>query len=102
MNLTRREYEKSIETITTVTDMLEADFANIDELNQMNIVPTENTVAHLMIRKRPKSIQDLLEIRVAVVGNVDAGKVNNEKLFEVTLTFYIVYIIRRFNKRCIG
>lgn len=102
MNLTRQEYEKSIETITTVTDMLEADFANIDELNQMNIVPTENTVAHLMIRKRPKSIQDLLEIRVAVVGNVDAGKVNNEKLFEVTLTFYIVYIIRRFNKRCIG
>lgn len=79
MNLTRQEYEKSIETITTVTDMLEADFANIDELNQMNIVPTENTVAHLMIRKRPKSIQDLLEIRVAVVGNVDAGKVNNEK-----------------------
>ncbi|KAI8335898.1 P-loop containing nucleoside triphosphate hydrolase protein [Chlamydoabsidia padenii] len=29
---------------------------------------------HLMVRKKPTSVEDLLEIRVAVVGNVDAGK----------------------------
>jgi GTPase len=30
--------------------------------------------AHLLIRKRPGNMEDVLEIRVAVVGNVDAGK----------------------------
>lgn len=78
MNLSRQEYETALKTITAVTNMLEADFANIDELNQLDKVTTQTTVAHLMIRKRPKSIQDLLEIRIAVVGNVDAGKVKEE------------------------
>ncbi|KAG0334267.1 hypothetical protein BG004_000487 [Podila humilis] len=30
--------------------------------------------AYIMIRNKPKSIEELLELRVAVVGNVDAGK----------------------------
>lgn len=79
MNLTQDEYNTCIETIRTVTDKLGADFANIDELNTLD--PTAkpansstSDVYHLMIRKRPQSVQDLLEIRVAVVGNVDAGK----------------------------
>ncbi|KAG0258603.1 hypothetical protein DFQ27_004541 [Actinomortierella ambigua] len=33
-----------------------------------------NKTAYLMIRKAPKSGEELLEVRVAVVGNVDAGK----------------------------
>ncbi|GAA5807374.1 hypothetical protein MFLAVUS_000734 [Mucor flavus] len=80
MNLSHQDYVKCIETISTVTNTLEADFADIDELNQIDSTTTattrnkNNVVAHLMIRKRPKSVQDLLEIRVAVVGNVDAGK----------------------------
>ncbi|GAA5797605.1 hypothetical protein HPULCUR_002995 [Helicostylum pulchrum] len=80
MNLSQQDYVKCIETISTVTNTLEADFADIDELNQIDSTTTttarnkDNIVAHLMIRKRPKSVQDLLEIRVAVVGNVDAGK----------------------------
>ncbi|KAL9544721.1 hypothetical protein PS6_008607 [Mucor atramentarius] len=79
MNLTQDEYNACIKTIRTVTDKLGADFANIDELNTLD--PTAkpansstSDVYHLMIRKRPQSVQDLLEIRVAVVGNVDAGK----------------------------
>lgn len=80
MNLSKEDYLKCIETITTVTDTLEADFANIDELNQIDTttLDDDNIVAHLMIRKRPKSVEDLLEIRVAVVGNVDAGKVKKK------------------------
>ncbi|KAK4519019.1 Cut9-interacting protein scn1 [Mucor velutinosus] len=79
MNLTQDEYNKCIETIRTVTDKLQADFANIDELNTLDPTAkpansTASDVYHLMIRKRPQSVQDLLEIRVAVVGNVDAGK----------------------------
>ncbi|KAG0220971.1 hypothetical protein BGW41_007390, partial [Actinomortierella wolfii] len=34
----------------------------------------KNKTAYLMIRKTPKSGEELLEVRVAVVGNVDAGK----------------------------
>ncbi|KAG2234910.1 hypothetical protein INT48_000337 [Thamnidium elegans] len=74
------DYLKCIETISTITNTLGADFADIDELNQIDSTTTtttrskNNIVAHLMIRKRPQSVQDLLEIRVAVVGNVDAGK----------------------------
>lgn len=32
--------------------------------------PASGKVAHLMIRKKPASVDELLEIRVAVVGNV--------------------------------
>lgn len=79
MNLTQDEYNKCIETIRMVADKLQADFANIDELNTLDPTAkpansTTSDVYHLMIRKRPQSVQDLLEIRVAVVGNVDAGK----------------------------
>lgn len=82
MNLSKEDYAKCIETITTITNKLGADFANIDELNELD--PTlaakqqeeGKIVAHLMIRKRPKSVEDMMEIRVAVVGNVDAGKVS--------------------------
>ncbi|KAG0278151.1 hypothetical protein BGZ95_004577 [Linnemannia exigua] len=35
--------------------------------------PTYKT-SYVMIRKTPKSVEELLELRVAVVGNVDAGK----------------------------
>jgi GTPase len=114
MHLTKQDYLKCIETITSVTNKLEADFANIDELNQLDTTATlvndeNNIVAHLMIRKRPKSVQDLLEIRVAVVGNVDAGKVMiTIKSIAILLTTrclipcYIVNAIRCINKRSIG
>lgn len=82
MNLSKEDYLKCVETITTITNTLDADFANIDELNELDptLVAKQqeegNIVAHFMIRKRPKSVEDLMEIRVAVVGNVDAGKVS--------------------------
>lgn len=79
MNLTVEEYEKCIKTLTLLTEKLDADFANIDELVQLEInkTPTVHSqVSHFLIRKRSKSVQDVLEVRVAVVGNVDAGKVN--------------------------
>ncbi|CAO3695796.1 unnamed protein product [Rhizopus stolonifer] len=77
MNLTAEEYEKCIKTLTLLTEKLDADFANIDELVQLEInkTPTVHSqVSHFLIRKRSKSVQDVLEVRVAVVGNVDAGK----------------------------
>lgn len=73
MHLTKDDYLKCVETIKSVSTTLEADFANIDDLNQLDptLTPKEqehDIVAHFMIRKRPKTVEDLLEIRVAVVG----------------------------------
>ena len=112
MKLTPTDYSKCIETITKVTDKLEADFANIDDLDELD--PTkeksiektqEDIVAHLMIRKRPKSVEDLLEIRVAVVGNVDAGKVK-KNIFplqnDATNHLPKVHYAWCIDKRCIG
>lgn len=81
MNLSKKELDQCLQTISEITHEINADYANIDELNGLDThskpskKPNQGSVAHLMIRKRPKSVQDLIEIRVAVVGNVDAGKV---------------------------
>ncbi|KAG0958252.1 hypothetical protein G6F32_000483 [Rhizopus arrhizus] len=77
MNLTTKEYEICIANLTLLTQALGADLADLDELIQLDINKTPistQKVSHLMIRKRPKSVQEALEVRVAVVGNVDAGK----------------------------
>ncbi|KXS18255.1 P-loop containing nucleoside triphosphate hydrolase protein [Gonapodya prolifera JEL478] len=37
-------------------------------------VATEGIHSHVLIRQRPGNVEKMLEIRVAVVGNVDAGK----------------------------
>lgn len=82
MNLTIDEYDKCIKTLTTLAESLDADLANIDELIQLDInkatKSNEQKVSHFMLRKRPRSVQDVLEVRVAVVGNVDAGKVKRQ------------------------
>lgn len=80
MNLTTKEYEICIANLTLLTQALGADLADLDELIQLDINKTPistQKVSHLMIRKRPKSVQEALEVRVAVVGNVDAGKVKD-------------------------
>ncbi|OLY81107.1 GTP-binding protein 1 [Smittium mucronatum] len=46
------------------------------KINSPQITPkglTDRTICYLL-RKKPKNIQDVLEIRIAVLGNVDAGK----------------------------
>lgn len=110
MNLTTDEFNTCLNTISLITQELNADFANIDDLNGLdpNYKSTAKTgqVAHLMIRKRPQSVQDLLEIRVAVVGNVDAGKVHDTHTGTTTDSIIdihcIVYHVGRTNKGCIG
>jgi hypothetical protein len=70
--LSLSDYKQCLTTVKLICDDLDADFTDIDELNQLNKTEkkTQDIVAHLMIRKRPKTVQDLLEIRIAVVGNV--------------------------------
>ncbi|KAI9282677.1 P-loop containing nucleoside triphosphate hydrolase protein [Sporodiniella umbellata] len=75
MALTEQEYQTAIETLTAVAHGLEADLTDLEALIELEINKTPTTESsHVMIRKRCKTVQDVLEVRVAVVGNVDAGK----------------------------
>ncbi|KAG0170896.1 hypothetical protein DFQ29_009091 [Apophysomyces sp. BC1021] len=80
MQLTKEEYEKCRQTLAGVVGLFEADYAEIDPPGEANEKSEEEcgVVSHIMIRRRPKSVQDMLEVRVAVVGNVDAGKVEQK------------------------
>jgi len=69
VGLTDDELEASVATLQSIGDLLDAD------CNQLRSKPCEagrKTVQYL-IRKRA-DMKDFMEIRVAVVGNVDAGK----------------------------
>ncbi|KAF7731816.1 hypothetical protein EC973_008331 [Apophysomyces ossiformis] len=76
MHLTKEEYGQCLTTLAGVISNFEADYAEIDKPGEQNAESQEEEgiVSHIMIRKRPKSVEDMLEVRVAVVGNVDAGK----------------------------
>ncbi|XKL61527.1 hypothetical protein PGB90_008584 [Kerria lacca] len=66
--LQTEEYETSIKNLKLISSELDA---HCIELNKRKV--DEGTSGHCLIRKR-LSEQDFLEIRIAVVGNVDAGK----------------------------
>lgn len=64
MMLTQDDYNQCLATISKVVEEIDADFIDIGGDNN------KKKGGHLMIRKRLTSVEDLLEIRVAVVGNV--------------------------------
>ncbi|ORY97237.1 P-loop containing nucleoside triphosphate hydrolase protein [Syncephalastrum racemosum] len=75
MELTEAEFETALKTVSSLTQTLGAGHAIIEKRVVQQKADLEPGVyAHLMIRRRPASVEDMLEIRVAVVGNVDAGK----------------------------
>lgn len=61
------QYDEQLGLITKIADSLQADatvvFARNDPLS-----------AHILVRRRPQSIESLTEIRCGVLGNVDSGK----------------------------
>ncbi|RUS34255.1 hypothetical protein BC938DRAFT_481601 [Jimgerdemannia flammicorona] len=100
MNLELEEFQVALLTLEKVLKELGADYAIMDERDTTGstsstfaipgmdetaeevpkpvedtitlgiVTPSSGKVAHLMIRKKPLSVDELLEIRVAVVGNV--------------------------------
>ncbi|CAL8110227.1 unnamed protein product [Orchesella dallaii] len=65
--LTKDDFDASVATLQSIADSLEA------SMMQLRVRGTEKQTAQYLIRlKAPE--QDFTEIRVAVVGNVDAGK----------------------------
>ncbi|KAF9100957.1 hypothetical protein BGX27_000168 [Mortierella sp. AM989] len=97
MNLTDVEYQTALSTVRTAATAVGAEVAVMHEQIPGSPVPATDIAAvptttdsastpvtesdhatfrrsYVMIRKIPKSVEELLELRVAVVGNVDAGK----------------------------
>jgi GTPase len=56
------------------------------ELNSnVTVIHRIGNVASVLIRKKPNSVQEIIELRISVAGNVDAGKVS------IHLTFSQLY-----------
>lgn len=68
----------SREELNKILDRLQANVkavnADLSELYVSEDPATRGMYGCWMIRWMPKSVEDIVEVRVAVVGNVDAGK----------------------------
>ncbi|KAH0602791.1 uncharacterized protein H6S33_008441 [Morchella sextelata] len=78
MGFTKEEYELAMKSVKAAVLELKASITVLitHNLGLDGEEPSDDKGASsmLLIRKQPESLEDLLEIRVAVVGNVDAGK----------------------------
>ncbi|KAA8901691.1 P-loop containing nucleoside triphosphate hydrolase protein [Sphaerosporella brunnea] len=80
MGLSREEYAAALVAVRAAAKELRAGVTvlmtkNVGEPATDVETTTSNDVsAKVMVRRQPESVDELLEIRVAVVGNVDAGK----------------------------
>ena len=80
--LTEAEWDSALARVRGLLEKLEADWKVLITKNVPNStvdVGNENKkergcVGKMMIRRRPESLDDTIETRIAVVGNVDAGK----------------------------
>ncbi|KAK3046633.1 hypothetical protein LTR09_011915 [Extremus antarcticus] len=80
--LTEQEWDAALARLRTLLEKLKADWKilitkNVPDspVDVGNEVKKERgCVGKIMIRRRPETIDDTIETRIAVVGNVDAGK----------------------------
>jgi GTPase len=80
--LTEQEWDAALARIRSLLEKMEADWKILMTKNVPNSpvdVGNENKkergcVGKVMMRRRPEDIDDTIETRIAVVGNVDAGK----------------------------
>jgi len=80
--LTEEEWKTSLDRVHTVLEKMKADWkilmtknvpgSEVDVGNELK--KERGCVGKLMIRRRPQDIDETIETRIAVVGNVDAGK----------------------------
>ena len=80
--LTEQEWDAALARLRTMLEKLKADWkilitknvpdSPVDVGNEVK--KEKGCVGKVMIRRRPENIDDTIETRIAVVGNVDAGK----------------------------
>ncbi|KAG9876327.1 GTP-binding protein 1, partial [Aureobasidium melanogenum] len=80
MNFDKNDWDFALARLHTVIESLGADYQilmtkNVGGDNEVDVSPKEKACSgKLMIRRRPNSVDNVIETRIAVVGNVDAGK----------------------------
>ncbi|KAK7529512.1 GTP-binding protein-like protein 1 [Phyllosticta citribraziliensis] len=81
MGFTREDWDFALERVTKAAADVNADSRllmtrNVGGNNEVGPLNTKDTSVSgkLIIRRRPESVDDVIETRIAVVGNVDAGK----------------------------
>jgi GTPase len=80
LEYTKVQFNEYIDAVKKAADSIGADASLIYERNTQKYGSQENPptepyyYGHVLVRKRDIPVQDILESRVAVVGNVDAGK----------------------------
>jgi GTPase len=81
MNFSKEEWETAVQRLDEVCEVVKADYKilmtrNVGGDAEVGPVNTKEKGAcgKLILRKRPESVDDVIETRIAVVGNVDAGK----------------------------
>lgn len=81
MALSTEEWDASLARLQAVLGKLKADWKILLTKNVPNSEveieqekKEKGCVGKIMIRRRPESVDDVIETRIAVVGNVDAGK----------------------------
>ncbi|TID13020.1 putative elongation factor tu gtp binding domain-containing protein [Venturia nashicola] len=83
MGFGKKEWDFALQRLNTCTDEVEADCRVLMTRNiegsEVEIGPRDggkdiSCSGKLMVRRRPKNVDDVIETRIAVVGNVDAGK----------------------------
>jgi len=82
MGFTREDWDFALARLQKAVEAIGADCkvlmtrnvnAGDEEVGPMNAKDT-STSGKVMIRRKPESVDDVIETRIAVVGNVDAGK----------------------------
>lgn len=83
MSLNKEEWDTSIKKLVEVAVKLQADCQLLLTNNVGGDVEAESSneknlgvdcTGKILIRQRPATVEDVIETRIAVVGNVDAGK----------------------------
>ncbi|KAK9467159.1 P-loop containing nucleoside triphosphate hydrolase protein [Lipomyces arxii] len=76
MNLTAEEYETALTNLRKLCDSSDLDYAVTELYSSIETQKNGHMdkLGQVLVRERAVAVSHLLEIRVAVVGNVDAGK----------------------------
>ncbi|KAF2197638.1 hypothetical protein GQ43DRAFT_451557 [Delitschia confertaspora ATCC 74209] len=81
MEFTEEDWGKALERVNSVADGLKADIKLLMTRNvggEVEVGPANDKekgcCGKITVRRRPESVDDVIETRIAVVGNVDAGK----------------------------
>lgn len=83
MAFSKEDWSVALKKVEEVCEKVQADFKvlmtrNVGESEEVEVGPRDakdtGCSGKLILRRRPQSVDDVIETRIAVVGNVDAGK----------------------------